>query len=86
MDVQAWTWIFVGSSFALYIAIAFWSRARSTGEFYVAGKHVSPIANGMATAADWMSAASFIAKAGWLIFDEKRNVKRIGRKHPAVGN
>jgi len=68
MDVQAWTWIFVGSSFALYIAIAFWSRARSTGEFYVAGKHVSPLANGMATAADWMSAASFIGMAGLISF------------------
>ena len=68
MDVQAWTWLFVGGTFALYIGIAFWTRARSTGDFYVASKHVSPLANGMATAADWMSAASFIGMAGLIAF------------------
>ncbi len=68
MDVQAWTFVIVGLTFALYIGIAVWSRAGSTGEFYVAGKGVSPIANGMATAADWMSAASFISMAGIIAF------------------
>ncbi|MEO0511638.1 MAG: sodium:solute symporter family protein [Planctomycetota bacterium] len=66
MDVQAWTFVIVGVSFALYIAIAIWSRAGSTGEFYVAGGGVPPLANGMATGADWMSAASFIGMAGTL--------------------
>ncbi|MEM9559686.1 MAG: sodium:solute symporter family protein [Planctomycetota bacterium] len=64
MDEQVWTFIIVGASFALYIGIALWSRAGTTGEFYVAGKGVPPLANGMATAADWMSAASFIGMAG----------------------
>jgi cation/acetate symporter len=68
MNVQAWTFSLVGLSFALYIAVAIWSRARSTSEFYVAGKGVSPLANGMATAADWMSAASFISMAGLIAF------------------
>ena len=68
MDVQAWTFLIVGLSFALYIGIAIVSRASTTGEFYVAGKGVSPIANGMATAADWMSAASFISMAGLIAF------------------
>lgn len=68
MDVQIWTYIIVGASFALYIGIAIWSRAGSTKEFYVAGGGVSPIANGMATAADWMSAASFISMAGIISF------------------
>lgn len=68
MDVQIWTFIIVGITFALYIGIAIWSRAGSTGEFYVAGKGVHPIANGMATAADWMSAASFISMAGLISF------------------
>lgn len=68
MNVQAWTFVLVGFTFALYIAVAIWSRAKSTGEFYVAGKHVSPFANGMATAADWMSAASFISMAGIIAF------------------
>ena len=68
MNVQAWTFTIVGLSFALYLAIAIWSKARSTGEFYVAGKGVHPIANGMATAADWMSAASFISMAGLISF------------------
>ena len=68
MDVQAWTFVIVGVTFALYIGIAIWSRAGTTGEFYVAGKGVSPLANGMATAADWMSAASFISMAGIIAF------------------
>ncbi|NNM29634.1 MAG: VC_2705 family sodium/solute symporter, partial [Akkermansiaceae bacterium] len=68
MSVQVWTFILVGLSFALYIGIAVWSRARSTGEFYVAGKGVPSLANGMATAADWMSAASFISMAGLISF------------------
>lgn len=68
MDLQTLTYIFVGSTFALYIGIAFWARASTTGEFYVAGKGVHPVANGMATAADWMSAASFISMAGLIAF------------------
>jgi len=68
MDLQTLTYIVVGLSFALYIGIAFWSKARSTGDFYVAGKHVHPVANGMATAADWMSAASFISLAGLIAY------------------
>lgn len=63
-----WTWIFVGLTFTLYIGIAIWTRASTTGEFYVAGKGVHPIANGLATAADWMSAASFIGMAGLISF------------------
>ena len=68
MNVQEWTFVLVALTFALYIGVAIWSRAKSTGEFYVAGKHVSPLANGMATAADWMSAASFIGMAGIIAF------------------
>ena len=68
MDVKTWTYIVVGLSFALCIGIAIWSRASSTKEFYVAGGSVSPISNGMATAADWMSAASFISMAGMIAF------------------
>ena len=68
MDVKTWTYIVVGLSFALYIGIAIWRRASSTKEFYVAGGSVSPISNGMATAADWMSAASFISMAGMIAF------------------
>jgi cation/acetate symporter len=68
MDAQTLTYIFVGVSFAIYIGIAIWSRAGSTKEFYVAGGGVSPLANGMATAADWMSAASFISMAGIISF------------------
>ena len=68
MELQTLTYLFVGISFALYIGIAIWSRARSTNDFYIAGKGVSPIANGMATAADWMSAASFISMAGLVAF------------------
>ncbi|MEM6864448.1 MAG: sodium:solute symporter family protein [Bacteroidota bacterium] len=68
MSVQLWTYVLVGITFALYIGIAIWSRAGSTKEFYVAGGGVSPLANGMATAADWMSAASFISMAGIISF------------------
>ena len=68
MDVQQWTFIFVGLTFALYIAIAIMSRAGNTSEFYVAGKGVPPLANGLATAADWMSAASFLGMAGLISF------------------
>ncbi|GAA0743876.1 cation acetate symporter [Gaetbulibacter jejuensis] len=68
VDVQTWTYILVGITFSLYIGIAIWSRAGSTKDFYVAGGGVSPLANGMATAADWMSAASFISMAGIISF------------------
>ncbi len=68
MDVKIWTYIIVGITFAIYIGIAIWTRAGSTKEFYVAGGGVSPMANGMATAADWMSAASFISMAGIISF------------------
>ncbi len=68
MDIQGWTFLIVGLSFALYIVIAIRSMAGSTSEFYIAGQHVHPIANGMATAADWMSAASFISMAGLISF------------------
>ena len=68
MSVQMWTYVFVFLSFSLYIGIAIWSRAGSTKEFYVAGGGVHPLANGMATAADWMSAASFIGMAGLISF------------------
>ncbi len=68
MSIQTWTFILVGLTFALYIGIALWSRVRTTEGFYVAGRGVSPLANGMATAADWMSAASFISMAGLIAF------------------
>lgn len=68
MDVQGFTFLIVGLSFAMYIGIAIWARAGSTNEFYVAGGGVPPLANGMATAADWMSAASFISMAGIISF------------------
>lgn len=68
MNVESWTFVLIGLSFALYIGIAIWSRAGSTKEFYVAGGGVSPMANGLATAADWMSAASFISMAGAISF------------------
>ncbi|NVK66255.1 MAG: cation acetate symporter, partial [Flavobacteriales bacterium] len=68
MSVEVWTWILVGLTFALYFGIAIWARAGSTKDFYVAGGGVSPLANGMATAADWMSAASFISMAGIISF------------------
>lgn len=64
MELQTLTYLVVGASFALYLGIAFWARAGSTSEFYVAGGGVHPVTNGMATAADWMSAASFISMAG----------------------
>ena len=63
MDSQFWTYLLVGITFSLYIAIAIWSRAQSTKEFYVAGAGITPVLNGLATAADWMSAASFISMA-----------------------
>lgn len=69
MSIQVWTWILVGITFTLYIGIAIWTRAGSTKEFYVAGGGVSPLANGLATAADWMSAASFISMAGLISFN-----------------
>jgi cation/acetate symporter len=68
VSIQIWTLIIVGITFALYVLIAIWSRAQSTTDFYIAGRHVHPIANGMATAADWMSAASFISMAGLISF------------------
>lgn len=68
MTVQQWTFLLVAASFTLYIGIAIWSRASTTKDFYVAGGGVSPLANGMATAADWMSAASFISMAGIISF------------------
>ncbi|RUA04530.1 MAG: cation acetate symporter [Gammaproteobacteria bacterium] len=68
MDLQTLTFLFVGATFAIYIGIAFWARATTTSEFYVAGGGIHPIANGMATAADWMSAASFISMAGLIAF------------------
>ena len=68
MDLQTLTYIIIGITFALYIGIAFWAKASSTDEFYIAGGDIHPIANGMATAADWMSAASFISMAGMIAF------------------
>ena len=68
MDLQTLTYLMAGASFSLYIGIALWSKASSTKEFYIAGGGVHPVANGMATAADWMSAASFISMAGIISF------------------
>jgi cation/acetate symporter len=68
MELQSLTLLIVGLTFAVYIVIAFWARAKSTNEFYVAGGDIHPVANGMATAADWMSAASFISMAGLISF------------------
>jgi cation/acetate symporter len=68
MELQSLTYLFVGGTFSLYIGIAIWSRAGSTKDFYVAGGGIHPVANGMATAADWMSAASFISMAGLIAF------------------
>ncbi len=68
MSIQGWTYLLVGLTFSVYIGIAIWSRVRSTSGFYVAGRGVHPVANGMATAADWMSAASFISMAGLVSF------------------
>lgn len=69
MTLQIWTWLLIAITFSIYIGIAIWSRASSTKEFYVAGGGVSPLANGLATAADWMSAASFISMAGLISFN-----------------
>ncbi len=77
MDAQDLTYLFVGLSFALYIGIAFWSSASSTNEFYIAGSHVHPIANGAATAADWMSAASFLSMAGISEFDGRDGARYL---------
>lgn len=68
MGIQGWTFLIVGATFALYIGIAIYSRVASTSDFYIAGSRVHPVANGMATAADWMSAASFISMAGMVAF------------------
>ena len=68
MSVQIWTYLFIFLSFGLYALIALWSKAGSTHDFYVAGGGISPLTNGMATAADWMSAASFISMAGLISF------------------
>ncbi len=68
MSVQTWTFLIVGATFVLYIGIAIWSRASTTGDFYIAGRGVHPVVNGMATGADWMSAASFISMAGLISF------------------
>ncbi len=68
MDIQTWTFLIVGITFTLYIIVAVWSRAGSTSDFYVAGGGIHPVVNGMATAADWMSAASFISMAGLIAF------------------
>ena len=77
MTLQIWTWLLIALTFSLYIGIAIWSRAGSTEDFYVAGGGVSPLANGLATAADWMSAASFISMAGLISFSgyDARNEK-----------
>ena len=69
MDLKTLTYVVVGATFVLYIGIAFWARAATTGEFYAAGRGVHPVANGMATAADWMSAASFISMAGLIAYN-----------------
>lgn len=76
-SLQMWTWFMVGGSFALYIGIAIWSRAKSTGDFYVASKSVHPVANGMATGADWMSAASFISMAGIIAFSGRDGARYL---------
>ena len=68
MDIQTWTFVIVGITFALYIGIAVWAKVITTNDFYIAGSNVHPLANGMATAADWMSAASFISMAGLIAF------------------
>ena len=82
MSVQTWTYIIVGLSFSLYIGIAIWSRASTTKEFYVAGGHVSPLANGLATAADWMSAASFLGISA--LRSEERRVGKGGSSRWSV--
>ena len=75
IDLKTMTYIVVGATFAIYIGIAFWARASSTGEFYAAGQGINPITNGMATAADWMSAASFISMAGLIAFQGYEGAK-----------
>jgi len=75
MDLKTMTYLVVGASFALYFGIAIWARAGTTGEFYAAGRGVHPVANGMATAADWMSAASFISMAGLIAFQGYEGAK-----------
>ncbi len=75
MDLRTMTYLVVGATFALYIGIAIWARAGTTSEFYAAGRGVNPIANGMATAADWMSAASFISMAGLIAFQGYEGAK-----------
>ena len=79
MDLKTLTFIVVGLSFALYIGVAIWARAGSTKEFYVAGGGVHPVINGMATAADWMSAACFISMAGLTAFLEIGRASRRER-------
>ena len=71
MDLKTLTFLVVGATFALYIGIAIWAKASTTKEFYVAGTGVHPVANGMATAADWMSAATFISMAGGIAASAK---------------
>ena len=78
MELKTWTYLFVGLSFSLYIGIAIWSRVKTTRGFYVAGGGVSPLANGMATAADWMSAASFISMAGIVYKDIRILIRAEG--------
>ncbi|MCA1788421.1 MAG: cation acetate symporter, partial [Thioalkalivibrio sp.] len=68
MDLKTLSLLVVGATFVLYIGIAIWAKAKTTSEFYVAGKGINPVLNGMATAADWMSAASFISMAGLIAF------------------
>jgi len=68
MSVEAWTWTIVILSLALYLGIGYWARVRETAGFYVAGRGVPPVANGAATAADWMSGASYISMAGLISF------------------
>src|SRR5690625_5471993 len=68
MDIQTWTFIIVGITFFIYIGIALWAKVGTTSDFYIAGNTVHPLANGLATAADWMSAASFISMAGIIAF------------------
>ena len=75
MDLRTMTYLVVGASFALYFGIAIWARAASTGEFYAAGRGIHPVANGMATAADWMSAASFISMSGLIAFQGYEGAK-----------
>jgi len=86
MELKTLTYLVVGTSFLVYIGIAIWSRAATTGDFYVAGKHVHPVANGMATAADWMSAASFISMAGLIAFRKPFQSHRYGKKYRPSAN